>query len=209
MDFNAMFGFITGIVTLAAIVLAIYQTYQAKMSDKKLEETRSALTQLEKNIATSDLKLIKAVEYYNNGHFDDSLKAFRGYIKDSDDITELNSAINRIFWKESRKIYEKYIGLSGTSPSMLTVIIIQKQNEVEEKYPEFLVKLLEAASTKEGNSLGYFKVPVFLNLKKYQSVIENISGISGASISKKSSEAFREYIKLHCEYELAKTKEDA
>lgn len=209
MDFNAMFGFITGIVTLAAIALAIYQTYQAKMSDKKLEETKSALNQLEKNIATSDLKLIKAVEYYNNGHFDDSLKAFRGYIKDSDDITELNSAINRIFWKESRKIYEKYIGLSGTSPSILTVIIIQKQNEVEEKYPEFLVKLLEAASTKEGNHLGYFKVPIFLNLKQYQSVIENISGISGASISKKSSEAFREHIKLHCEYELAKTKEDA
>lgn len=200
MDFFAAFGVITGIVTLAAICLAIYQTKQAKLSDRKLEETQVALAQLEKNLVTSDLKLTKAIEYYNAGHFTDSLKAFRGYIKDTDDVTEMNTAIKGIFWKESKKIYGKYLG-SGTSPAMLCVTIIGKRDDVNEKYPDFLATLLELASTKEGNSLGYFKVPLYLNLKDHSSAIKYLDDLSGNSSSKKSNEAFREYIKRFCEHQ--------
>jgi hypothetical protein len=208
MDFVTAFGVVSGVVTLAAICLAIYQTRQAKRSDEKLEETRNCLAQLEKNLATSDLKLIKAVEYYNNGHFDDSLKAFRGYIKDSDDISEINSAINEIFWKESKKIYGKYLG-NGTTTAMLVVTMISKRHDIEGSYPEFLIQLLELASTKEGNSLAYYKVPVFLNLKNYESALKHLDGLTGKASSKKSNQSFREYVKYFCEFEIKQEYESA
>jgi len=189
---------ISGLVAIVSLAFAAYQTYQAKQSDKKLEATQVSLSELEKNLVTSDLKLIKAIEFYENGQFTDSLKAFRGYIKESDDVTELLAAVNKIFWKESKKIYGKFIG-ARFSPAMLTMTIIAKHDEVVEKYPDFLVQLLEAASTKSDNKLGYYKVPVFLNLGRYAEVVASLPELRAQARSKKANEAFREFVKLYCE----------
>lgn len=189
---------ISGLVAVVSLAFAAYQTYQAKKSDKKLEATQVLLSELEKNLVTSDLKLIKAIEFYEKGQFSDSLKAFRGYIKESDDVTELLAAVNKIFWKESRKIYSKFIGV-GFSPAMLTTVIIAKHDEVTEKYPDFFVQLLEAASAKSENKLGYYRVPVFLNLGRYAEVVASLPELKAQSKSKKANEAFREFVKLYCE----------
>jgi tetratricopeptide (TPR) repeat protein len=194
---------ISGLVTVVSLGFATYQTYQAKQSDKKVEANQTALSELEKNLVTSDLKLVKAIEFYENGQFTDSLKAFKGYIKDSDDASELLSAVNKIFWKESRKIYGKFMPAkpSGLTVSILVTTVIAKHDDdsVTEKYPDFLVQLLEAASIKSSNNLSNYKVPVYLNRGEYEKAIENLGDLKAQVRSKKANEAFREFIKLFCE----------
>lgn len=62
---------VSGLIAVISLGFAAYQTYQAKQSDKRLKATQASLSELEKNYATSDLKLIKAMEFYNKGHYKD------------------------------------------------------------------------------------------------------------------------------------------
>ena len=192
---------VSGLVAAISLGFAAYQTYQARQSDKKLEATQASLTELEKNLVTSDLKLIKAIEFYENGQFADSLKAFRGYAKDSDDVSALLKAVNKIFWSESKKIYGRYMpsGAPGYSPAMLVTIAIAKHDDVIEKYPDFLVQLLDIASAKAPNNMGYYKVPVYLNLGNYDKAIAVLGDLKAQTRSKKANEAYREFVRLFCE----------
>lgn len=192
---------VSGLVAAISLGFAAYQTYQAKQSDKRLEATQTSLSELEKNLVTSDLKLIKAIEFYENGQFGDSLKAFRGYAKDSDDVSALLKAVNKIFWSESKKIYGKYMpsGAPGYSPAMLVTVVVAKHDDVTEKYPDFLVQLLDTASSKAQNNLGYYKVPVHLNLGSYDKAVEDLGDLKVQSRSKRANEAYREFVRLFCE----------
>jgi len=67
------------------------------------------------------------------------LKAFRGYAKDSDDVSALLKAVNKIFWSESKKIYGKYMpsGAPGYSPAMLVTVVVAKHDDVTENIQTF------------------------------------------------------------------------
>ena len=192
---------VSGLVAVVSLGFAAYQTYQAKQSDKRLEATQASLSELEKNLVTSDLKLIKAIEFYENGQFADSLKAFRGYAKDSDDVSELLKAVNRIFWNESKKIYGKYMpsGPTGYTTAMLVTAAVGKHDDILEKYPDFLVQLIDIASAKAKHNLGHYKVPIYLNLGNYDKAIEGLGDLKAQTRSKKANEAYREFVRLFCE----------
>ena len=158
----------------------LFHSYLACINSIKLSKvTKNSKRQrrrcsVQNNLATSDFKLIKAIQFYENGQFADSLKAFRGYAKDSDDVSGLRKAVSDIFWSESRKIYGRAVpsGPGGYRLAMLVTAAVCRHDDVSETSPDFLVRLIDTASDKAQRNLGQHKVAVYLNLGNYDKAIE-------------------------------------
>lgn len=186
MDLNLLFG----ITTVIALVFAIYQTLQAISSGKKLKE-------LEEGMVLSSFKLKKAVEYYNNGHYKNSLEAFKKYSNESEDYTELKNAIENIFWIESKKLYSKYIG-EYRSIAVLVLVIMTKKIESDTKYPDYINNILDIYKDTKGKPLSIYHIPVLLNQEKYSEAIELLPKAKTNNSNTTFDHDFKYFIKEQC-----------
>ncbi|MBE4431529.1 hypothetical protein HJ019_23120 [Vibrio parahaemolyticus] len=205
MDLNLFFG----IVTVLAFGVAIHQYRQAHKSDKKLEEansklekTQESLKEIENEFLLSDFKLKKAMEFYDDGHYKNSLELFRKYSNESEDLSELKEVIRKIFWAETRKIYSKYMG-KGWTPEMLVMTIISRKESTESKYPDFLVSLLDVYTAKTDQKLALWRVPILLNQDLYSEVIDFLPDFKAQYVSKKANESFRSFVEFYCNRQLS------
>ncbi len=204
MDINIFFGVVTVIAFLSAIAFGIYQNRQAKSSDKKLEQAKDSIKELEEGLLLSDYKLRKAVEYYEEGHHKNSLEVFRKYSNESEDMSEFKAAIGKIFWNETRKIYSKYMG-KGWSTEMLIMTILSKNKNTDTQYPEFLNDLLAIYTEKSESPLHFWHIPLLLNQNKYSEALNFIDDYKALATSKKTNEAFRCFLRNYCHRQLEET----
>jgi hypothetical protein len=194
---------ISGAVAFVSLLFAGYQTYQAKENKETLDETKRKLSVLEDGIATSDLKLRKAKEYYSVGKFNECLNAATGYIHDSEDSNEVDKLIRTIFWQESKKIYSEYMG-KRCSIQLLAVIALMKDNDKEsetEKYPDFIIKLIETSAKKYNKSYGYYMSIIYINKGMKEELIKSghLDDIIFVCQLESASESFRDALKKCCE----------
>ncbi len=208
---NIFFGSVTVIAFISAIVFGIYQYKQAKNSEckqkeanAKLEEASANIKELEEGLLLSDYKLRKGIEYYEEGHFKNSLEVFKKYSNESEDLSEFKEVIREIFWKETRKIYSKYMG-KGWSTEMLIMTILSKTDKTDSQYPLFLNDLLNTYEGKSESSLNFWYVPVLLNQGNYEQALEYIVDYKALSISKKANASFRDFLTNYCNRHLAET----
>lgn len=204
LDLNIFFGIITVVAFIAALAFGIYQLVQAKNSDKKLEEAKENLRDLEEGLLLSDFKLRKATEFYEQGHYKNALELFKKYSLESDDLSEFKEAIRKIFWKETRKIYSKYMG-KGWSTEILVMTIVAKSEETDSTYPDFMNDLLNVYTQKSGVSLASWRVPVLLNQSRFDEVSDYLSDFRAQRSSKKANESFREFLDYYCKRQLIET----
>ena len=202
MDLNIFFG----IVTVLAFGVAIYQYFQAKKSDEKLDEATLNIKELENGLLLSDYKLKKAVEYYENGHFKNSLEVFRKYSKESEDLSEFREVIRKIFWNETRKIYSKYMGTAWET-EILIIAVISKIDTVDTTYPQFTNDLLGIYTEMSENKLSSWAIPILLNQGDFERVEDYLPEYRVQSSSKKANEAFREFLSLYCKRKIAALEE--
>ena len=185
MDLNI----ILAVVAVVAFVIAIYQTVQAKGSDKKLEEAQNSLKVLEDGMVLSDFKLKKAIEYYEKGKYNNSLEAFRKYSKESEDNVELEKALRNIFITETRKIYSNRLGLE-VSPAVLVVVIITSGSQSDSKYPDYLNKLIQIYQDASKESFLTYHVPLLLNQENYSEVLNIVTESKAMNPTKSFSRNF-------------------
>lgn len=203
MDISIFFGLVTVVAFISAIAFGIYQYKQAKDSDKNLEQARENIKELEEGLLLSDYKLRKAVEFYEEGHYKNSLEVFKKYISESEDVAEFRSAIKKIFWKETRKIYSKNMG-SGWSPNIVIMTILTKEDN-DSAYPDFINELLDIYEEHSGKKHSAFLIPVLLNQNKYAEVIDNVKTYRALPSNNKANEEFRKFIVTYCERQLEET----
>jgi hypothetical protein len=162
---------ILGLISVFALVLAVYQTVQVKGSDKKLEEAKESIKELEEGMVLSEFKLKKAVQYYEEGEYNNSLEAFKKYSVESEDYVQLEKAITKIFLSESRKIYADFVG-KDIPRVVLIMIVIARGTEGVSKY---LNKLVEIYINSSGDSYIHIHLPLLLNQEKYPKVLEIVT----------------------------------
>lgn len=196
-----MLEIILGAVTFIALGLAIYQTIQAKKSDDKLQETKDHIQELEDGMLLSNFKLKKAVEYYEDGHFKNSLEAFKKYANETEDSSEFFEAIKSIFWKETRKIYSKYMN-KGWTPSILVLAIITRRSDIDLQYPDFILNLCELYLESTGKNISMFLVPIHLNREEYESVSYVLPNFKAQYDSKLANRSFRDFVTNYCTYHI-------
>lgn len=189
---------IFGTATLLSLGFAIYQSVKANKAEKDLEASQATLRDIEEGLVTPDLKLRKALEFYEAGHYKKSLSAFQAYARDSEDLTELKEAIRKIFREESRKIYSHVAGRQKWTPAMLVTTILSLDDETTAIYPDFVIEIMDIYARKSGSSLGYWRVPVYLNRQEYQAASQCVDELHVQKHSKKANEAFREFIRIYC-----------
>lgn len=196
---------ISGIVTIAAFISAIafgaYQYIQAKNSDKKLEEAKTNIKELEEGLLLSNYKLKKAVEFYKDGHYKNALEVFKKYSAESEDTSEFVEVIRKIFWEETRKIYSQYMG-NGWEPLILISTIITKKDDVEASYPSILIELMDIYKDKTNTSLAFWRVPVLLNQREYKEALKYIPKFRAKSSSTEADQSFNEFLTHYCERQL-------
>jgi hypothetical protein len=132
---------ITFAISLAlAIVIAFYQWRKAKKADNEIIELKKAMT---------SYKYLKelAFTHYTNGNYEECLDVFRKYLLNNKDDKEWNEIINRIFKKETEKIFSgKLLFSNNYFPNIAMVIqtYISHDNEFEKSspYPILLKTLL-------------------------------------------------------------------
>jgi tetratricopeptide (TPR) repeat protein len=196
LDINIFFGIVTVVSFLSAIAFGIYQYKQAQDSNKKLEEASSNIKDLEEGLLLSDYKLRKAVDYYNEGHYKNSLEVFQKYSKESEDLSEFKETIKKIFWKETRKIYSKYLG-DVIFINAIIIIAVTKADDIDTQYPEFLTSLFDLYSSKSGDEMSGLYITVFINQGKYDKALEKIEHFRSIN-SKKANASFREFLSNYC-----------
>lgn len=195
---DIFFGLISVVAFISAIAFGVYQYKQAKISDKKLEEANTNIKKLEDGLLLSDYKLKKAVEFYESGHYQNSLEVFKKYAHESDDLSEFKKAIKEIFWKETRKIYSRSVG-NNISTNALIIIAITKIDETDSLYPDLLNKLIDLYTEKSGENMSAFYIPIFINQKKLDETCEQAQKYT-ATKSKKANESFREFLISYCRH---------
>ena len=198
MDLNLFFG----LVTLLAFAVAIYQYFQAKKSDQKLDEANESIKELEDGFLLSDYKLKKAIEFYEAGQFKNALEVFKKYSKESEDLSEFRETIRKIFWKETRKIYSKYMGHSwGTE--ILIMTIISKMDSINSTYPKFINDLLDIYTKMSEDKLKYWRIPILLNQEAFEEVQDYIPEYKAQNNSRNANKAFQDFLSFYCKKKLA------
>lgn len=193
---NLFFGLVTVIAFISAIIFGIYQYKQAKDGAKKLEEAQLNIKELEEGLLLSDFKLKKAVQYYEDGHYKNSLEVFQKYSRESEDISEFKEIVKAIFWKETRKIYSQYLGKTAFTTAVM-IVAISKADEVDSEYPEFLNKLLDLYVEKSGDDMSAFYIPIFLNQGRHNEAAEQAPKYR-ATKSKKANDSFKDFLVFYC-----------
>jgi hypothetical protein len=188
---------ILGLISVFALVLAVYQTVQVKGSDKKLEEAKESIKELEEGMVLSEFKLKKAVQYYEEGEYNNSLEAFKKYSVESEDYVQLEKAITKIFLSESRKIYADFVG-KDIPRVVLIMIVIARGTEGVSKYPEYLNKLVEIYINSSGDSYIHIHLPLLLNQEKYPKVLEIVPESDASEPTKSLGKNIAAFIRNHC-----------
>ncbi|HDZ9337729.1 TPA: hypothetical protein RUZ37_002853 [Vibrio cholerae] len=215
---NMFFGLVTVIAFISAIAFGFYQYKQAKSSEAKqqeadtkleeanakLEKASASIKELEEGLLLSDFKLRKGIEYYNNGHFKNSLEVFKKYSHESEDLSEFREVIRKIFWQETRKIYAKYMG-HGWSTEILIMVILSKTDKADSEYPSFLNDLLGIYEEKSESKLNFWHIPILLNQGNYEKALEYIPDYKALKTSKKTNASFRQFLTDYCNRQLEET----
>ncbi|MEE2732641.1 MAG: hypothetical protein VYA55_17605 [Pseudomonadota bacterium] len=197
MDMNFIFGMITVVAFVSAILFGAYQYKQAKDNDAKLEQAKASLKELEEGLLLSDYKLRKAIEYYECGHYKNALEVFRKYSNESEDMSEFKEVIRSIFWSETKKIYAKYMGKEWSTEILIMTILSKSQN-TDTKYPSFMNDLFDIYELKSESKLSFWYIPILLNQGEYQKALNYIDSYKALAINKMTNDSFRDFLRNYC-----------
>lgn len=184
-----IYDIIMGIVSVSSLSYGVYSHFQSKKMSEAIT-THGYLKKL-------------AYEAYDARDYDRALGIFQKHYLNNDDKSELFDVIRSIFWKESRRIYESWIGSKVQMNSFITLVAQIDTSSIEERYSSVLLGLIEIYSSRGWGELTYWQIPIKINQGNYKNAICLANEYSFHK-NTKINESLRNVVISYCESEMEK-----
>ena len=174
-------------VTIAALVVALCQAWNARSYRKQMNELKSAVTSFE-YLKKHGLELFRLKKY------GDSLDTFKKYFMDNQDANDLHRLINTVFWEETTNLYGENIG----NTDVLIVKLMKTADGDLKEYNELIIGLIDLYQEKFKSNMPYFAIPYHLSKRNYKNVSQYANSYSAFSGKKETSKCFGLLLKEYC-----------